>query len=584
MEAMTQRSWWGAELLGRHADDMVWARAADREVTFGRLRRETAWLAGVLEQYGIRPRSTVALYGNASFTHLWTLFALWSLGAQVVLGETPAGRRSREVPPGPRRVQFSVSLGENRRPPHDFVDECEVLVRRHAGGGPSVSGHCLVQFSSGTTGRPKAVGRSPRSLLEELDRLAAVEGVPRHGERVAVLEPLTHSFGLIGGLLHSLAVGATVVVPVARTAEAAVRAAADAHVVLGNPHHFRRLARAEPGELPRLRLAVSSGDALPPEIPAVFRGRHGVRVGQAYGTTETGIIAADLTGRFGPAGVGVPVPGIRTRVVGGVLEVHVPESPYLYDDTPWTGGWMSTRDLVTRDPRTGALRLRGRVQASGTPRSTCCASSRCCGPTGTSRTRWSSGSGRSRRTSRAARNWTATNCAPGAAGSSAARRRRTATTCCGSCPAPPTARPCGTAVSCAVTGRIPPGRAAASPGDRRGRPGAPAGNAVADASPGARGPRRGHTGGAPRAGGDGASGVRRAVAPHGARIPPGARVPPGPFAAGLRDHPPAVGPRPADPFRRQRRRPPKRHEERPPERVEGTEHDGDDDRRNAVHL
>ncbi|MFC9290061.1 class I adenylate-forming enzyme family protein [Streptomyces sp. NPDC057052] len=362
---MTQRSWWGAELLGRHADDMVWARAADREVTFGRLRRETAWLAGVLEQYGIRPRSTVALYGNASFTHLWTLFALWSLGAQVVLGETPAGRRSREVPPGPRRVQFSVSLGENRRPPHDFVDECEVLVRRHAGGGPSVSGHCLVQFSSGTTGRPKAVGRSPRSLLEELDRLAAVEGAPRHGERVAVLEPLTHSFGLIGGLLHSLAVGATVVVPVARTAEAAVRAAADAHVVLGNPHHFRRLARAEPGELPHLRLAVSSGDALPPEIPAVFRGRHGVRVGQAYGTTETGIIAADLTGRFGPAGVGVPVPGIRTRVVGGVLEVHVPESPYLYDDTPWTGGWMSTRDLVTRDPRTGALRLRGRVQGVG---------------------------------------------------------------------------------------------------------------------------------------------------------------------------------------------------------------------------
>ncbi|MEU8585908.1 AMP-binding protein [Streptomyces sp. NPDC048664] len=361
---MTRRSWWGAELLGRHADDMVWARAADREVTFGRLRRETAWLADVLERYGIRERSTVALYGNASFTHVWALLALWSLGAQVVLTEAPSDRWSRGVPPGPERVRFSVSLGEGGRP-HDFVDECEVLVRRHAGGGPRVSEHCLVQFSSGTTGRPKAVGRSARSLLEELDRFAAVEGVPRHGERVAVLEPATRSFGLIGGVLHSLAVGATVVMPTARTAAATVRAAADAHVVLGNPHHFQRLARAEPGELPRLRLAVSSGDALPPEIPALFRGRHGVRLGQAYGTTETGLVAADLTGRFGPAGVGVPVPGARTRVVGGVLEVHVPESPYLYDDTPWTGGWMSTRDLVTRDARTGALRLRGRVQGVG---------------------------------------------------------------------------------------------------------------------------------------------------------------------------------------------------------------------------
>lgn len=362
---MTQRSWWGAELLGRHADDEVWARAAGAAVTFGRLRRETAWQADVLEQYGIRARSTVALYGNASFTHLWTLFALWSLGAQVVLRDAPPGRRGREAPRGPEPVQFAVSLDERHPRPHDFVDECEVLVRRRAGGAPSAGGHCLVQFSSGTTGRPKAVGRSPESLLEELDRLAAVEGMPRRGEPVAVLEPLSHSFGLIGGVLHALAVGATVVLPAARTAAATLRAAADAHVVLGNPHHFRWLARAEPGQLPHLRLAVSSGDALPAETPAVFRGRHGVRVGQAYGTTETGIIAADPTGRFGPDHIGVPVPGARTRVVGGVLEVHVPASPYLYDDTPWAGGWMSTRDLVTRDPRTGALRLRGRVQGVG---------------------------------------------------------------------------------------------------------------------------------------------------------------------------------------------------------------------------
>ncbi|MFC9730558.1 class I adenylate-forming enzyme family protein [Streptomyces roseolus] len=362
---MTRRSWWGAELLGRHADDMVWARAADREVTYGRLRRETAWQAEVLARHGIRAGSTVALYGSASFTKLWTLFALWSLGAQVVLVEPPSGPRPRGLPPGAGRVRFSVSLGESRGRPHDFVDECEVLVRRHPGGGPSVGGHCLVQFSSGTTGRPKAVGRSPRSLLDELGRLAALEDMPRRGERVAVLTPLTHSFGLIAGVLHSLAVGATLVMPVARTARATVRAAADAHVVLGGPHHFRPLARSEPGGLPLLRLAVSSGDALPPEIAALFRGRHGVRVGQAYGTTETGIVAADLTGRFGPAGIGTPVPGTRVRVVGGVLEVHVQESPYLYDDTPWAGGWMSTRDLVTRDPGTGALRLRGRVQGVG---------------------------------------------------------------------------------------------------------------------------------------------------------------------------------------------------------------------------
>ncbi|GGS58021.1 MULTISPECIES: class I adenylate-forming enzyme family protein [Actinokineospora] len=340
------RSWWGAELIDHRPDDAVWA-VAHHPVTVGRLRAETQALARLFRVQGVRAGTTVALHGRPSLTQLWALFALWSLGAQVVQLEPGVGAADRRALLALCAPQYLVTFGA---PGTGFVAECSVLVRRLPGGRPARSSHCVVQFSSGTTGRPKVVGRTSESLLVELDRWRALAGGPAEGETVAVLESTAHSFGLIGGLLHALDVGATVMFPPCPVSAA--------HAVLGSP---RLLAGLLAADLPRLRLAVSSGEPLPADTHAAFLARFGVRVGQAYGTTETGVIAADLAGVFGPPTVGVPVPGVRTRVVGGVLEVHVPQSPYLDQDEPWTGGWMSTQDLVAVDQATGALRLLGRA-------------------------------------------------------------------------------------------------------------------------------------------------------------------------------------------------------------------------------
>lgn len=357
---MTAQAWWGAELLEGGAHDAVFARARG-EVTFGALRAEVGWLAQMLSRHGIRAGNTVALQGTPSFTHLWSIFALWSLGAQVLLFEPGVRGQERAALLEMCAPQFFVSFGGLCRQTDKFIDQCEVLVRRMPGGQPVRSGHCVVQFSSGTTGRPKAVGRTSESLLGELDRLRTLEGMPKAGERVAVLESVARSFGLIGGLLYALDTGATVVFPIAQTPRAIAESAALAHVVIGNPRHFTQLVTAaDDVTLPDLRLAVSSGEVLPREVYQTFARRYGVPIGQAYGTTETGIIATDLAGMFGTPTIGLPVQGMRTRVVDGVLEVHVAQSPYLYEDLAWYGGWMSTHDLVTRDPETGALRLRGR--------------------------------------------------------------------------------------------------------------------------------------------------------------------------------------------------------------------------------
>lgn len=360
---MTTQSWCEASLPGSGHDSAVWLRAGGTEASYGALRKETARLAKTLGCHGIRPGSTVAVHGVPSFTQLWAMFALWSLGAQVVLLDPRCDASVRDDLLAACAPQFLITFSAFYGQAEAFVGECEVLVRKLHGGRPRSSPHCLVQFSSGTTGRPKAIGRSVVSLRRELDRLRALPEMPRAGEHVAVLESTAHSFGLICGLLYALDAGATVVLPAAQSPDARAAAAAGAHIVIGNPGHFEELAQA-PGSagLPGLRLAVSGGEALTPDVARAFASRYGVPVGQAYGITETGVIATDLSGQFGCHSVGAPLPGVLTRVAAGELEVHAPEAPYQRGN--WPGGWIPTGDLASVDHLTGVIRLRGRAEGA----------------------------------------------------------------------------------------------------------------------------------------------------------------------------------------------------------------------------
>jgi acyl-coenzyme A synthetase/AMP-(fatty) acid ligase len=323
-------------------------------------------MARVLRSQGIRRGSTVAMFGAASFTQLWTMFALWSLGAQTILIDPRIGpleiRRLREF----CRPQFYITFTGLNRQAEVFVDECEVLVRWMPDGLPADPTYCLVQFSSGTTGQLKAIGRTRQSLLAEVATLRSVPDLATTGERVLLLEPITRSFGLLGGVLHAMDVGATVAFAPGAVPDRMLAAAADADLMIGTPRHFGLLNSAERHvPLPRLRAAVSGGEPLPAATADEFAHRFGLRIGQAYGTTETGILAADVTGRYGPTSVGRPVAGIRTRISQGELQAWLPRSPYPYGDHgDWAGGWLSTNDLVTQDHVTGALRLRGCVDTS----------------------------------------------------------------------------------------------------------------------------------------------------------------------------------------------------------------------------
>jgi len=360
-------SWWGEDLLARGGDETPWAHGT-RTVTAGRLRAEVEWLRKVYRSQGVGVRSTVSLHGTPSFTQLWSVFALWSLGAQVTMLPQRLPPEDMAAVLDEVKPQFHVSFGRSDRAYLPFTSECEVMVRRRPDGVPATTDHCLVHLSSGTTGRGKIIGRTPDSLLAEVDRLGMVEAMPRGGERVLLLDSWAHSFGLIGGVLHGLDRGTTLVIPRSLAPGRVLAAARDAQVIIGTPTHFERLS-AVPGtpSLPVLRIAISGGEVLHSSVFRRFARRFGVRIGQVYGTTEVGAIAADLHGRFSPPHIGWPLPGIRVRVESGVLEVHLAQSPFLTDAEPWLGGWMSTQDMVVHDPITGAMSLRGRVGAERAP-------------------------------------------------------------------------------------------------------------------------------------------------------------------------------------------------------------------------
>lgn len=367
---MAKVSWWGDHLLERGVDNSLWT-ISHTAVTYAELRLRVADFQHSFRNYGIGHGSTVALRMTPGPTLLQALFALWNCGAQVMLVDFRL--KQAEYEPlvellQPQYVIGSASYSGYCGPVVGFHDEAGFVVQRRPSGQPNHTDFCLVQFSSGSTGKPKVVGRSADSLLAELDRYAALDGMPGDGDRLVLLNSLIHTMGLVGGVLHSLNVGTTVVLPPSIQPSDVLRLTTEteACAIFGVPTHFDLLNRTtSPPELPSLRLAVSAGEQLPLNIYEEFRQRYHLPISPLYGMTEVGIIASDLTGAAPPPVVGLPIPGIETKVVDRELYVRMDNSPYLHTDRSgrFIDCWLRTYDRCEQDPYSGVLRILGRADS-----------------------------------------------------------------------------------------------------------------------------------------------------------------------------------------------------------------------------
>ena len=119
----------------------------------------------------------------------------------------------------------------------------------------------------------------------------------------------------------------------------------------------------------RLRVALSCGAALPPEVSRVFVGL-GLPVIQGYGLTETSpVISANHLENNFPDSVGQPIRDMQVMLgAQNVLLVKGPNVMLGYWDNPQAtqaiidaGGWLNTGDIV-RISETGHIYITGRTK------------------------------------------------------------------------------------------------------------------------------------------------------------------------------------------------------------------------------
>lgn len=354
---------WIETLLEAGRADAVALRLLQRSVTYQELRSEVGRRAERLRAEGIGPGSTVALQVAPSFTYIEILLALWRIGAQVCLFDyrlKPAEVTAYQALCQP---QFAIRGRDAMTGIPTVVEHREVVVTTHPDGAPARTAHSLVQFTSGSTGRPKIIGRTGASLVAEVERWRALDGTITAADRVLVLSSLTHTLGLAAGLLVSFASGATVVLSPRVFAADILRTLRDAEItfLMAAPFHHELLATARDGApLHHLRCVISGGEKLRADVHEQFTRRYGIAIGEAYGMSEVGIIAVDLTGRLYPSS-GAVVPGLPVELRDGEVHVELGDTPYLHTDDPdgFRGGWLRTRDRGSFDDA-GHLTILGR--------------------------------------------------------------------------------------------------------------------------------------------------------------------------------------------------------------------------------
>ena len=240
----------------------------------------------------------------------------------------------------------------------------------------------LLAYTSGTTGRPKGVPLTHRQVAVSIR--AAMAAWQWHADDVLVHAlPLYHQHGL-GGLHTALIAGGTVHIRSKFSPADLVQAAGDtrASVLFGVPTVYQALLQSPAalgGGLRDLRLAVCGSAPLSPalaaRLPAVLGRLPLVR----YGTTESGLDVSNPLGDPREDTVGVPLPGVLTRIraaddladpgADGEIQVRGPHvfSGY-WNDPAATGaaftpdGWFRTGDIGAVDPATGHLVIRGRTK------------------------------------------------------------------------------------------------------------------------------------------------------------------------------------------------------------------------------
>jgi 2-aminobenzoate-CoA ligase len=355
--------------------------SAGGDCSYAALRRRVDRIAHVLRaDLGLIPGQRVMLRGANTPMTAACLLAILKAGCIAV--PTMPQLRARELAPMLVKARVNAVLcaeplgGELRAagplPPVLWFDELETLMVRHdapfEAADTAADDVCLIAFTSGTTGEPKATMHFHRDVLAICDAFPRSTLQSRPSDIFIGTPPLAFTFGLGGLLLFPLRVGAATVLLEKLTPDTLLGAIARyrATVCFTAPTFYRQMAALVPGhDVSSLRRCVSAGEPLPPATRQAWLRASGLAMIDGIGSTEMlhiFISAADDDIR--PGATGKPIPGYRACILDaaglpvgpgviGRLAVKGPTGCRYLDDARQTDyvldGWNLTGDSYEMD-------------------------------------------------------------------------------------------------------------------------------------------------------------------------------------------------------------------------------------------
>jgi len=247
-----------------------------------------------------------------------------------------------------------------------------------------------IQYTSGTTGFPKAATLSHRNLLLNAYYVGQCQRLS-HQDRICIPVPFYHCFGCVLGTLCATVYGATMIVPAEYFQPKATLDAIEqerATALYGVPTMF--IAELEDPsfagrDLSSLRTGIMAGAPCPIELMRKVIHQMGVReITIAYGQTEASPVVTQTRTEdpleLRVETVGRPLPGVEVKIVDPNTGATLPDLQQgelcsrghvvmlgYYKDPEATAkaidseGWLHSGDLAMRLPN-GYYKITGRIK------------------------------------------------------------------------------------------------------------------------------------------------------------------------------------------------------------------------------
>jgi len=230
----------------------------------------------------------------------------------------------------------------------------------------------VIVYTSGTTGRPRGAELTHANLTFNARVTAELFGFVPEDAVLGAL-PLAHAFGQTCTLNATMMAGARLVLATRLEPLDGVT------VLVGVPSMYARLlasAAGEPLRAPALRMCISGGAPLAPELLDACEQALGSRLLEGYGLTETSPVASfnRPSDPPRPGSIGTPIDGVEMRLRDvspegtGEIVIRGPNVMKGYWNRPdetravlSDDGWLRTGDIARVD-EDGAFHIVGRAK------------------------------------------------------------------------------------------------------------------------------------------------------------------------------------------------------------------------------